>query len=197
MTTLSEGRDEERKIAGKADARTEKVLSPVHTESRSRQRMRHLPPKQREKKGPGVEEGERKKEKRCRGTERRDVAENFPRTFPGKATIAGREKPAKETSARGERVVRRSFDHLGNEMPGNWKSLNALRVCEDAYGNRHYETTPFDPLRTLLPSPVLNPLLFSPHPSLSLSSLRGATHFFVPVCDSGPQPIGVRWRSRL
>lgn len=68
----------------------------------------------------------RRKEGERQGTEH-SVTRNFPRTFPGGDHLAVPEKPAKETSAPRERVVRgRSFDHLGNEMPGNWKSLNAL-----------------------------------------------------------------------
>lgn len=59
----------------------------------------------------------------------------FLERFETRATIVGREKPAKETSVRSKRVVRTKLRPSGKWNAGNWKSLNAP-VCEDAYGNR-------------------------------------------------------------
>ena len=57
----------------------------------------------------------------------------------------------------------RSFDHLGNEMPGNWKSLNAP-VCEDAYENRCF------------PSSFAKPLPFRPSPPCFFVFQRRISH---------------------
>lgn len=71
----------------------------------------------------------------------RTFLERFETGRPSSDEGNRQKKRAREANASSGR----SFDHLGNEMPGNWKSLNAP-VCEDAYGNRRCSPSPSSPL---------------------------------------------------
>jgi len=80
------------------------------------------------------------------------VVKNFSRTFRDVATTSGERNRQKKRAYEANASPGRSFDHLGNEMPENWKSLNAP-VCEDAYGNRRYSPSPLAKPPPTLPPP--------------------------------------------
>lgn len=80
----------------------------------------------------------------------------FLERFETRRPSSGKRNRQKKRARKANASSGRSFDHLGNEMPGNWKSLNAP-VCEDAYGNRR--CSPSSPPRSRFRFPVSSRLL--------------------------------------
>lgn len=136
LTTPLEGKD------GEKDERMygESFKPGSHRDSSCR-RTRHL-------RGRREQEGEEDVGEWRTPTSWRTFLERFEMRRPSSGERNRQKKRAREANASSGR----SFDHLGNEMLGNWKSLNAP-VCEDAYGNRCCSPSP--PAKPL-------PLLFLP-----------------------------------
>lgn len=131
------------KTERKTNECTEKVLSPVHTVT-ARADERDI----------CEDEGYRKKRKMSEDGGPRRRGELFPNV-----SSRGGHRRARETGKRKREANAssgRSFDHLGNEMPGNWKSLNAP-VCEDAYGNRRCSPSSREAASALPPSSPPSP----------------------------------------
>jgi len=81
---------------------------------------------ERGRKKGGSEEGERRGEVSSSLSKAATVPIARPPPFPPFPTLPV--GSAEETGAREANADGRGIDHLGNEMPGNWKSLNAPRL---------------------------------------------------------------------